>query len=257
MTKINRSISEKDTSLLITNAGGRCSFNYNGNFCNKILSDGRVNLGERAHIIGVKGPRAEFPTSNLNGYDNLMWMCKEHHTIIDHPSNLNVFTVQALREMKFRHEEKIRTGRYPYYGTATSIHDYSSLSTLFLFLNIHSLYGNIAMYPMVHIDFYDVEEAYKAYCQDNPPELQLYDPLLRERFNCFLTRYYDLANHIRFQPNTSEDQLTGWHKKSYDDNGYFKVVAYLESVEALITIIGQRFPQILQQEIYQYFSDDT
>ncbi len=110
---------------------------------------------------------------------------------------------------------------------------------------------------MVHIDFYDVEEAYKAYCQDNPPELQLYDPLLRERFNCFLTRYYDLANHIRCQPNTSENQLTGWFKKSYDDNGYFKVVAYLESVEALITIIGQRFPQILQQEIYQYFSDNT
>lgn len=255
MSKISRSISTKDTSLLIAKAGGRCSFNFNNEICNKVLADGRVNLGERAHIVGVNGPRSEFKTKDLelNGYTNLIWLCQDHHTIIDHSSNLNIFTVNELHNMKFRHEERIRTGRFPYFGTETSVQDFSSLSTLFLFLDIHALYGNVATYPKIHIDFYDVSEMYQAYCEDNPPRLNLFDPLLRDRFNRFLSNYYDLANQLRDLPNIREDQLTGWMEKQYDQLSYQKVVAYLESVESLITIIGQRFPQILQQDIYRAF----
>lgn len=255
MSKISRSISTKTTSLLIAKAGGRCSFNFNNEICNKVLADGRVNLGERAHIVGVNGPRSEFKKDDLelNSYANLIWLCQDHHTIIDHSSNLNVFTVRELHNMKFRHEERIRTGRLPYFGTETSVHDFSSLSTLFLFLDIHALYGNVATYPKIHINFYDVDEMYKAYCMDNPPRLNLFDPLLRGRFECFLSSYYDLADQLRDFPNVREDQFTGWVEKQYDQLSFQKVVAYLESVESLITIIGQRFPQILQQDVYRPF----
>lgn len=252
MSSRRRIISQADTSLLITKAGGRCTFNFDGEICNKVLSDGRVNLGERAHIVGVNGPRSGMPVENLNGYQNLIWLCKDHHTIIDHPSNLDIFTVPELHQMKHRHEEKIRTGKYPYYGTESSIQDYSALSTLFLFLDIHKLYGNISSYPKIHINFYDVENMYEAYCEDNPPYLQLSDPLLRLRFDSFLRSYYDLANDIRVKPNLREDQFTGWFEKSYDQNSYSKVLSYLESLEALISIIGHRFPQILHQEVYNY-----
>ena len=253
MSNTRRSISVKNTSLLLTKAGGRCSFNYNGEFCNKVLADGRVNLGEKAHIVGVRGPRSEYQVSDLNDYDNLIWLCQDHHTIIDHPSNLSLFTVQELKQMKFRHEEKIRTGKFPYFGTVTSLHDFSSLSTLFLFLDIHSLYGNISTYPNVNINFYDVEEVYADYCKDNPPNLVVYDPLLKDRFNRFLESYYELANHLRCQPNVEEDILTGWFTKSYDEVSYQKVCIYLEDVEALISLINGRFPQILQQDLYRPF----
>ncbi|POB90039.1 hypothetical protein [Vibrio vulnificus] len=252
MSGKGRSISQVDTSILITNAGGRCSYNFNGEVCNKVLSDGRVNLGERAHIVGVRGPRSGFPVQNLNGYDNLIWLCKDHHAIIDHSSNLDIFTVQVLQQMKYRHEQKIKTGMYPYYGTENSIHDYSALSTLFLFLDIHKLYGNIALYPKVHIDFYDVENMYEAYCEDNPPSLYLFDPILKTRFEAFLGSYYELANDIRVKPNFNEDRYTGWFEKTYDQESYKKVLTYLESVESLISIIGDRFPEILHQEVYSF-----
>jgi hypothetical protein len=255
MSKINRSISAKDTSILIANAGGRCSFNFSNDICNKVLADGRVNLGERAHIIGVSGPRSESKTNDLdlNGYENLIWLCKDHHTIIDHPSNLNVFTVAELHNMKYRHEQRVRTGRLPYFGTETSVQDYASLSTLFLYLDIHALYGNVATFPKVHINFYDVGVMHEAYCTDNPPSLSLFDPLLRDRFDRFINCYYDLANHLRGLPNIKEEQFSGWMEKQNDQVSYQKVIMYLESVEALISIIDQRFPQILQQDVYKAF----
>jgi len=93
----SRTISLSDTSLLITNAGGRCSYNDNKEYCNKVLSDGRVNLGERAHIIGVNGPRASILLNgNKNGYDNLIWLCRDHHKIIDHSENLDQYSVEVL-----------------------------------------------------------------------------------------------------------------------------------------------------------------
>lgn len=255
MSKINRSISTKDTSILIANAGGRCSYNFNNDICNKVLADGRVNLGERAHIIGVNGPRSEFKTNDLelNGYENLIWLCKDHHAIIDHPTNLNVFTVFELHNMKSRHEQRVRTGRLPYFGTETSVQDYASLCTLFLFLDIHALYGNVASFPRIHINFYGVEDMYEAYCMDNPPSLSLFDPLLRDRFDRFINCYFDLANHLRGLPNIKEDQFSGWMEKQFDQVSYQKVVIYLESVESLISIIDQRFPQILQQDVYNAF----
>ena len=115
MKSIDRSISVSTTIALITNAGGRCSFNTDTEYCNKILSDGRVNLGERAHIVGVNGPRAnEHCNSSKNDYSNLIWLCRDHHKIIDHPSNLNIYTVSELHKMKSRHEARVKSGRYPF-----------------------------------------------------------------------------------------------------------------------------------------------
>ncbi len=96
----SRAISVSDTSLLITNAGGRCSYNHDNFYCNKVLSDGRVNLGERAHIVGFKGPRSDDKfIRDINGYDNLIWLCRDHHKTIDHPENLKKYSVSALNEI--------------------------------------------------------------------------------------------------------------------------------------------------------------
>ncbi|SBS28389.1 hypothetical protein MAQ5080_01079 [Marinomonas aquimarina] len=255
-SKKNRSISVTDTILLVTNAGGRCSFNYEGKYCNKILSDGRVNLGERAHIVGVNGPRAnESIKCDKNAYENLIWLCRDHHKIIDHTSNLNIYTVDALREMKARHEAKISTGRYPYYGSDQTTHDYSVLSCLFEFIDIHTLYSCAASYPRIHLDFFDVSDMCFHFREGNPGALPLKDPVLRRAFMNFESSHYNLAQLLRPNNTVSEDMFTHiytWPRTIFGENRVYK---YLLDVERLIDLIESRFPQILHQKVYDPFPE--
>lgn len=256
----SRTISVSDTSLLITNAGGRCSYNKEQSYCNKVLSDGRVNLGERAHIIGVNGPRANtFFDGNANGYDNLMWLCRDHHKIIDHSENIEKYSVEVLREMKARHEQRIKTGRYPYYGTTQSLHDYGVLSCLFEFINIHTLYSYAASYPEVNLDFFNVSDMCSEYRQSNPGYLPLKDPILNFAFSRFERSHYDLASILNHDTVIKEDSYSHmsiytWRRSVRGENS---VLRYLSSVEYLISLIEKRFPQILHQEIYEAFPQYT
>lgn len=108
----NRGHISADTTLrLWVLAGGRCEY------CNSYLledefSGHTVNLGERAHIVGAsdspRSPRGddELASDERQNVDNLMLMCGTHHRVID--SLIEEHTVAGLREMKRRHEARIR-----------------------------------------------------------------------------------------------------------------------------------------------------
>lgn len=252
--KESRSISVTDTILLVTKSGGRCSFNYEEKYCNKILSDGRVNLGERAHIVGVNGPRAsETIEYDKNAYENLIWLCRDHHKIIDHTSNLNIYTVDVLREMKARHESRVSSGRYPYNGSDQTTHDYSVLSCLFEFIDIHTLYSCAASYPKIHLDFFNVSDMCFYFREGNPDALPLKDPVLRRAFINFEKKHDDLAKLLRPDNTVDEDmhtQIYTWRRTIIGENCVYR---YLLAVEWLIGLIESRFPQILHQEVYDPF----
>lgn len=253
----SRAISVSDTTLLITNAGGRCSYNHDNFHCNKILSDGRVNLGERAHIVGFKGPRSDDKfIGDINGYDNLIWLCRDHHKTIDHPENLEKYSISALHDMKFRHEQRIRTGRYPYYGTSQSLHDYSVLSCLFTFININTIYSCAASYPEIHLDFFDISDMCGIFKSDNPGDLPLKDPILREAFVNFEDSHHALAVLLRNSRVAEEDINTFIYTWVEKIEGHQLFLDYLLSVENLIELVERRFLQILHQELYNPFPDD-
>lgn len=104
----------KDTVVfqLWGKAAGRCE--YRG--CNKELWIDSVtkyefNSAYIAHIIAEKpdGPRGDPAVSKLlcGDISNLMLLCDFHHRLID-KGEVNVHTVEILREMKKEHEERIR-----------------------------------------------------------------------------------------------------------------------------------------------------
>lgn len=68
-------------------------------------------VGEIAHIVAQSkgGPRAEVsvPGGNIDGFDNLILLCHEHHELVDQQPN--TYPVEKLRQFKLDHEEWVRT----------------------------------------------------------------------------------------------------------------------------------------------------
>lgn len=67
-------------------------------------------MGEAAHIAGLRpdSPRYDpnMTDDQRNHYDNLIYLCPNHHTLID--KQAQDYPVEKLRKMKRRHEAKVR-----------------------------------------------------------------------------------------------------------------------------------------------------
>ena len=93
-------------------AAGRCE--YDG--CNKLLykddlTSEEINRAFVAHIVAASpdGPRGDATLSAqlVDDIDNVMLMCHDHHRLIDH-EQVSEHSVERLREMKKKHEDRIR-----------------------------------------------------------------------------------------------------------------------------------------------------
>lgn len=106
-------IPNKVQNVLWGRAAGRCQ--YAG--CNKLLIGEQIsgarnaNKSYIAHIVGDSpdGPRGDAILSPKLAHDpdNLMLVCDEHHRVIDREM-IDRHSVDVLREMKQRHEDRIR-----------------------------------------------------------------------------------------------------------------------------------------------------
>lgn len=105
------SVSYPTKLLLAFRSGDRCAFQD----CGRALTvDGKqanpVVTGEAAHIAGEKEGVARYAPSmtdeQRNHYNNLIYLCGDHHTQIDKQEA--EFPVQCLHEMKAEHEKKVR-----------------------------------------------------------------------------------------------------------------------------------------------------
>lgn len=108
-----RSIAAGEKLKLWTRAGGRCEI------CNKYLLEDEftaqpVNLAELAHNVGRQvapgSPRggADLPIEERNKAENLLLLCGDHHRVIDAEHTRGDYTVEELRALKQRHEDRIR-----------------------------------------------------------------------------------------------------------------------------------------------------
>src|SRR5262245_29679308 len=101
------SITDRTRKILWGRSGNRCAF------CRRDLIEEGTELsdesvvGDEAHIIGEKptAARGQFGIGrdDLDEYDNLMLLCKVHHKLVD--DQPETYTVEALHEMKNRHEQ--------------------------------------------------------------------------------------------------------------------------------------------------------
>lgn len=106
-------ITPKSIKILWSNAAGRCSFTN----CNERLTVEQAShsapytLGEMAHIKGEKAGSNRYDKDQTdmqrNGYENLILLCPNHHTLVDKPENESIYKVEILLGMKITHEDKM------------------------------------------------------------------------------------------------------------------------------------------------------
>lgn len=99
--------------LLAFRSGDRCAFPGCGRALtvDSLSASNPVSTGEAAHIAGEKMDSARFDKSmtdeQRNQYDNLIYLCGDHHTQIDKQEA--DFSVQKLLKMKSDHVSKLRS----------------------------------------------------------------------------------------------------------------------------------------------------
>lgn len=99
------------SSRSITDPVKKKLFGNSANFCNLCRYEGNfvrhVTL-EMAHIIAFaddpSAPRYVQGRSGDNSYENLILLCPNHHTEIDHKDNLDKYTIEFLKDIKKSHE---------------------------------------------------------------------------------------------------------------------------------------------------------
>lgn len=112
MAKLNsRSYSSKTIKILYAKSGNRCYMPG----CNKELinstSGEEYNISEIAHIssLNYKDLRynPELTEDDLNSPENLILLCPNHHKEIDAIENRDKYTIEYLKKIKKKHEDKI------------------------------------------------------------------------------------------------------------------------------------------------------
>lgn len=106
-------ITQKSIKILWSASGGRCAFpECWERLCYHEAADAApFTLGEMAHICGDKPGANRHDAGQTDverdDYQNLVLLCPTHHTLIDRKENENVYTVDALHEMKAEHEARV------------------------------------------------------------------------------------------------------------------------------------------------------
>jgi hypothetical protein len=101
----------KSIKILWGNAAGRCSFtDCQCRLCTQDAgASAPYTLGEMAHICGEKPGANRHDQSQTpeerDGYDNLILLCPNHHTLIDKTENEKRYGVAELKRMKSDHEK--------------------------------------------------------------------------------------------------------------------------------------------------------
>lgn len=266
MTTIRR-YKEKDVKRLISAAGGRCSYRHDGEICKCLLVVNQSVIGEKAHIVAVskKGPRYDrfFNFEYANSYDNLLWLCPTHHTVIDKMADVDIYTVDVLNKMKKDHERDIKNGNYSTGITLYDavIHDYSALSTLFTYVDINKLYSSTLDLPSkFDIEFLSLSNMVEAY-EDGNGTFYLKDVYLDKLFNIMLKQAYHLYRVLKkyfyidyIMKDEAITQCT-CHCFSHTTNEDVKWVLkylcrYQEAVDNFISAMERRYPEIFYQPLY-------
>jgi len=104
-------ITPKTRKILWGRSGNCCAICRRELVIERSLNDPQAIVGDECHIVSKKesGPRSykSNPTElDLDGYDNLLLLCKTHHKLVD--DQPGKYDITELRSIKSNHEQWVR-----------------------------------------------------------------------------------------------------------------------------------------------------
>ncbi len=112
MKKFSRKIPLDNLKLLLARSGNQCAFE---DCSHPIFDDNNLFVAQLCHIEAVspKGQRYNpiQTDEGINSVSNLLFLCYRHHKVTD---NVEIYTVEKLKEIKANHEVKFKEHSYNY-----------------------------------------------------------------------------------------------------------------------------------------------
>jgi len=104
-------VSARTRKILWARSGNRCAICRRELVVEGTTNDPTAIVGDECHIVSKqpKGPRSGLRVGaeiDLDGYDNLILLCKTHHRLVDEQTER--FSVRRLQEIKAAHERWVR-----------------------------------------------------------------------------------------------------------------------------------------------------
>lgn len=103
---------ESIKKTLWLDCGGKCCYEYNGEFCRLDLVDREMGFTYRGHLAHIhseskSGPRY-IKLDDYDTYENQLYICIIHHAYIDNEDLLDIWTPERLVNMKKNHERWVK-----------------------------------------------------------------------------------------------------------------------------------------------------
>ena len=224
------SISNPELKKLYGLAAGRCSI------CKINVFDNDVHIGEMAHIIAKKpkGARGKVNLSgDINGYDNLILLCANHHTEVD--QNPGYYTVEKLVRIKDEHESSVTS---LFEAPKDRVNDISFLNTFMQFVPFTRLRYYVEHLPRsVNLDLCTVGDMFEALLNDNPHLYPLNDKSLQSYFSSFISSYSNLWSVISGYTNVGGRQQA--HFSQADERYYLHMEKQYLPYEVTVSLSKQ------------------
>lgn len=272
--------SSKTKKDIAARAGYRCSFTD----CNAFLigpnGDTSIELGECAHIYSAagQGPRGQANLSEeaIKSTENGIYLCHEHHKLIDSVEGCKKYDAQTLLQMKEAHEYRISCEIGIQQRPMTRIKSLKILShplfekdTTFNFTKTTVLEGNNGSGKTALIETLNgiltgqIEKRWEN--ESIECLLTLENPVtqvIRYEYNQDVTRYYDSEkHHIGFCPYDIEvfnlHDSTDKFKPGYDD---LEMIAHqlsipLSAVRTMVEAVELEDPIMATQAAFSIGED--
>lgn len=183
-------ITNKTISKLFGLAAGRCSI------CKIAVVEQDVKIGEMAHIIAKRKGGARSGLSlqgNINGYENLILLCPNHHTEVD--ANEAAYPPERLHQLKNEHETYVsQIFTHKSQGRAMDIAGLQALMRFLPFTQISALTNGLPI--SFNMDFFYVDEVCENFGKDFPQCRPFSDQYLENYFVSFWQHARDLCDYV-------------------------------------------------------------
>ncbi len=104
-------VKSRTRKILWGRSGNRCAICRRELVMQETTGDSEAIVGDECHIVSKQddGPRSyktNLINDDLDGYDNLILLCKIHHKLVD--DQPDHFSKEKLKHIKFKHEHWVR-----------------------------------------------------------------------------------------------------------------------------------------------------